>query len=707
MANTRNRKKRPSTGAITTARKRTKTQPISQRSSADPPPAAAPNQRLLLVDLPPEIFQRIIRHIVIGGQNREVFVVRQVSRLFDVEIIAELIWTCHIRDASETGAILCWASHLPLVERLLSTLATSQRNSTAALETPMLRVIRDAAKAIADYKDEHSPAMELFYSLKVCSVVFAHQWRGNLSVFAQHWRGELAAFPRSPRLVVEYTDSDIWRTGACVALLLDDDPMRAYFYSKVGDSSLLNHSSFIVPSAPWAAAKGGNVRILRQMRNDKVPLHGLYDNGLWHNANPMTAACADLRPENHDAVLVILESYFEQGMCVLARQLSQEITACIKFAGQTGSRKLFSLLTELNIRRHYEFPLGQQLYNCCARRNLALVKFLLEHGVNPNVGTGQSPENGKDLVTSLQMCVYNKDVEMVRILLASAMIPADPNKTSATTPLPLQIAVQNNDVACITALLAGGALARGLLDSESGGCVNFDVLFQAATLRHIKAMKAIIPHYHISTSQSYHDSACESLVLAVETGDLEMARVLVDAGCSIHGQWDPPLPGTPFADLHDKRIGGKQGSRKKEKEKQKREDDGKGKGETKKELPPRHRMLSMPLIKVALRAGNQQAAAFLLSRGAVWRYPYDYLLKRPGESANSVEKRVALVRRAAEARDAEEDMAEQAAEEEQAQRQQRDAQKAKQAAKARTKRLKELGEMEWDPEGDDSFEDGC
>lgn len=610
--------------------------------------------------------------------------------IFDTEIQAELLWTCATRDEFETQDMLKKAPS-DWRTTILSTMAMSRRNS--GMQVPLLLVIRYTVRAILDYKLAHSPAMEWFYSKTTCSVVFDHKWETCTAAYA---------FRPSCRWN-EFSALDVFRACACVAVWTDDRVMLAHFVNRAPNPRALNHASLFVPSLQWAAARTGDARLLQDLHSVGVLFrHADPARVRYNHQSPMIAACRGNRPEHRWAVLVILASLFERGRCENAHRLQAEFLRAIEYARATpAGRELWGLLAHPDVVAAYSPHLGRALFPLCTRRrDPDLVRYLLERGVDPHWPDRVDERHLCEM--PLQACVEARDVELVRILLgADKSHPARTEMIARECQrVPLSTAVRNNDVACIEALLGGGAQVRGYTEPIAGQPTYFNALHEAVQQQHIEAFRAILSHLDVRTIEADRLSACESLPTTIRVGNIEMLRLLVDAGCNIHGTWSPPLPVRPFTDAGDADDNEDEYEEEQEPRPTRSQKQRQQKTElrkTKMRIPRSYRNLERPLIYHARRAGNEEAVVFLLSRGAVWEYPYDYILQKPGESADEVEERVIKVGAAALVRDRKAEREERAAEEKRATRDKLEAKRAKERTRTRAKRRKRWGEMEWDP----------
>ncbi|KAB2580536.1 Ankyrin repeat and SOCS box protein 15 [Lasiodiplodia theobromae] len=430
----------------------------------------------------------------------------------------------------------------------------------------------------------------------------------------------------------EITRSIINQGCICVSALMGHYGMYNYFQVQEVTPFRGIHPYFGSPI--WAAAMSGQQDFLKRLRIDGVNFYNI-DYGLY---TPLRGACILADNHHKQSALVLLDSMISGGQIHL-----DDLRTSLIYARETQFLPLFRLLTEPAVRGLIRIELENVLHLENGDNARQLTKLLITRGVDPNTRALLDlleVSSTTKLTTPLQDAVNNHKRARIDLLLAHG---ADPNMVASADGLsPLEVALRQRSPDVVDTLLRHGAAKYA--DSTNNG-TGFNILTHPDAWAHPPTWQVCLSHFDMSEPRSPDSPngprlyrtindyayAYAALLEAVGRGRRDLVLRLMDRDVSIHGRWDPPLPPFPSANrrwmVTDPRA----------------------------PLPRRHVMLAPPALQAALLAGDQAMVNFLFEHGAVWNYPYDYLLREPGESAIDVEKRVARVRGRANLRDEEEE----------------------------------------------------
>lgn len=430
----------------------------------------------------------------------------------------------------------------------------------------------------------------------------------------------------------EITWSIINQGCICVSALMGNYGMYQHFQAQEVTPFRGIHPYFGSPIC--AAAALGRQHFLRQLRIDGVNFFSGIDYGIH---TPITAACF-LSNDNHkQSALVLLDSMISGGQIHL-----DDLRTSLIYARDTQFLPLFRMLTEPAVRGLIRTELENVLHLKNGDDAYQLTKLLITRGVDPNTRALLDLleiSGPQKLATPLQDAVNNHKRARIDLLLAHG---ADPNMVASADGLsPLEIALRQRSPDIVDTLLRYGAAKYDITNPTNNG--GFNILTHPDAWAHPPTWDVCLSHFDTSEPQSPdspngprlyrtindYAHAYAALFEAAGRGRRDLVLRLMDRDVSIHGRWDPPLPPYPSPN--------------------------RWMATDPPPLPRRHVKLAPPALEAALLAGDQAMVNFLLGHGAVWNYPYDYLLREPGESAIDVEKRVAHIRARAESRDREEE----------------------------------------------------
>lgn len=594
-----------------------------------------------LLDLPPEVFQHILHFVVqdIKGALRARCVSRELAQLsthharsllrqitrelnfpgfFKQEIDSEIFWS---KALEKEEHLLKLKRTQPWRCRLIAAKAFSHRHRHSS-PSPFFDMIRKVTESIISYLQYRTPDTVALVAKRVTALPC-------LYMMPQKFKRVIV----DPLPPTDITWSTINQACICVSARMGHYDMYNHFQALEPTPFRGIHTYFGSPI--WAAASFGQHNFLRQLRIDGVNFYPGIDYGIF---TPLMAARARKNDNHKQSALVLLDSMISGGQIHL-----EDLRTSLIYARETRFLPLFRLLTEPTVRGLIRIELENVLHLESGEDANQLTKLLITRGVDPNTRALldlleiSSPEK---LPTPLQDAVNNGKRARMDLLLAHG---ADPNMvTSADGLSPLEVALRQRSPDVVDALLRHGAAKYAVANPTNNG--GFNILTHPDAWAHPPTWDVCLSHFDTSEPLSPdspngprlyrtindYAHAYAALLEAAGRGRRDLVLRLMDRDVSIHGRWDPPLP--PFPSPRRWMA-----------------------TDPPPPLPRRHVMLAPPALQAALLAGDQAMVTFLLGHGAVWNYPYDYLLREPGESAMDVEKRVARVRARACVRDSEEE----------------------------------------------------
>ncbi|GME64332.1 Ankyrin repeat and SOCS box protein 7 [Neofusicoccum parvum] len=234
----------------------------------------------------------------------------------------------------------------------------------------------------------------------------------------------------------------------------------------------------------------------------------------------------------------------------------------------------------------------------------------------------------QNMLNPLQIAIRNKDSSLVALLL---QFGADPNFAGMMAhQAPLYMALQHQQPLIVKSLLSHGARKYG---PSTYTDETYNLLLVPLVQSQIEIFRDALSLFHIKTSAKDRRVAYSTLNHAVKMGRNDLILALIDAGCTIHGIWDPPLKNFPSPPAPSKPAPARSARVTRSATKP-----------VPTPLPKYHRCLTSPAMQIALQNGCWNTVKMLLGLGAVWNYPYDYVLRRANESPEDVDKRLKELR---------------------------------------------------------------
>ena len=360
--------------------------------------------------------------------------------------------------------------------------------------------------------------------------------------------------------------------GAVVKLLLTDLPEEKAIDSRycllaqmaciAGDIQCIdlllrrgmdvNSSGHYYGTTLQAASRVGNIEIVERLLKSGAEINILQG---VHG----TALRAAVIQGHEDLVRMLITQgadvnlrYKDRGQSVLHLALGSRNNAIFKL--------LLDADADVNVTTNHE---QHVLILACKHGDTTLVELLLASGVNPSV-SGTQPEHNLHLpkperylfiryeeATPLHAACANSRLPLVQLLLEQG---ADIEKTNESSATPLIAAVRAKDLSVICSLLDAGADVNHAVDvtplseaAEKGELEIVEELLSAGAIiggpstkenalaRACRSRQHIVAELFLANlrSNEYEVEIChEALSAAVESGDCEIVRVLLEHGLS-------------------------------------------------------------------------------------------------------------------------------------------------------------------------------
>lgn len=575
------------------------------------PPESLQSQAKGIFDLPAELFQHIMKDVVDEDDPSSALNARLVSRTFNEEITAEIFWS---------GAFDKHFRRLPRKWRVrrLNDMAFSKRHQSNNL---FFETVREVTQTVRRYMNKHSeyPRYSTLSRIFSLAMTFMDCVAFERAVFDKdcHWA---LALP------------DINHACVCLAIWLRDPLMYKYFQRKSPTPAADQKASPYFGTPVWVAALHYNLSMLKTLRDD-----GFYFDtpDLPRDRAPLVEVCWNLKSKRQVlAAVFIIETLLLQGLLI------PETRTVVTFAHKARSFEMFRLLVDS--WQCMEYISMVFLEECKTAETSDLLKYLLSCGADPDVDYlvryGWPRYEGPDS-TPLQIAATSGNSALVKLLLEHGADPDFEHKRTGADPSrPILSAMERHDTEMVDTLLRFGTKKYG---KDTRNSYRFNILLLAWS--HLPTFKAALAHFDMSNTED-DSHAYEALTQASLRNRPDIIRLLAEAGCSIHGRWEPPLkdPARPRSPDPG---------------------DESGHGQNlvpvtqsfpswlsdadplhSPALPPYHSKRKHPAIAFARRGKAREAEALLWELGAVHNYPYDVLLRKPGESADIVDGRAGPLR---------------------------------------------------------------
>ena len=184
----------------------------------------------------------------------------------------------------------------------------------------------------------------------------------------------------------------------------------------------------------------------------------------------------------------------------------------------------------------YSFAIGhdinQELLNAVRDGDMAMVRSLLDNNADVNAARN-------DGTTALAWAVYNNDEAMVELLLRSGRDGADANAANDNGVSPLHLACTNQSAAIISRLLRAGA------DPNVAKWTGESPLMTCANTRAVKAVADLLTHgADINATENNKDQT--PLMWAAAEGHADVIKLLIDRGANVNARSKTVLEPAPF-----------------------------------------------------------------------------------------------------------------------------------------------------------------